>query len=201
MIWAAARQSRPHGHSQEGFELTALTSAGIDARRICAYMASAVEQLLVALEQAPNTAINALTLLPDSERNELLHGFNAQPTTAESPLPVHQRIAQVGGERLTYGELNTRANALAHHLIDRGVRPDDRVAVVARRGPRPGRVMYRSIRRIRTSASLICCKTARRSWFWRNPICWRGCPTYRCRSLRWTVRTGHSATKTRRSWR
>ncbi|QQN24499.1 non-ribosomal peptide synthetase [Pseudomonas cannabina] len=137
---------RPHGHSQEGFELTALTSAGIDARRICAYMASAVEQLLVALEQAPNTAINALTLLPDSERNELLHGFNAQPTTAESPLPVHQRIAQqalqqpdalaaqVGGERLTYGELNTRANALAHHLIDRGVRPDDRVAVVARRG-------------------------------------------------------------------
>ncbi|SDX46163.1 arthrofactin-type cyclic lipopeptide synthetase C [Pseudomonas syringae] len=137
---------QPHGLSQAGFELTALTSAGIDARRICAYMASAVEQLLVALEQAPNTAINALTLLPDSERNELLHGFNAQPTTAESPLPVHQRIAQqalqqpdalaaqVGGERLTYGGLNTRANALAHHLIDRGVRPDDRVAVVARRG-------------------------------------------------------------------
>ncbi|WP_080378331.1 non-ribosomal peptide synthetase [Pseudomonas syringae] len=137
---------QPYGQSQAGFELTALTSAGIDARRICAYMASAVEQLLVALEQAPNTAINALTLLPDSERNELLHGFNAQPTMAESPLPVHQRIAQqalqqpdalaaqVGGERLTYGELNTRANALAHHLIDLGVRPDDRVAVVARRG-------------------------------------------------------------------
>nr|UXB94867.1 non ribosomal peptide synthetase [Pseudomonas syringae] len=134
------------GQYQAGFDLTALTSEGIDARRICAYMGSAVEHLLIALEQAPDTAIRSLAMLPDTERNELLHGFNAVPITAESPLPVHLRIAQqalrqpdalaaqVGGERLTYGELNARANALAHHLIGLGVRPDDRVAVVARRG-------------------------------------------------------------------
>nr|WP_235181186.1 non-ribosomal peptide synthetase [Pseudomonas syringae] len=134
------------GQHQAGFDLTALTSPGIDARRICAYMASAVEHLLVALEQAPDTAIQSLAMLPDTERNELLHGFNPVPTTAESALPVHLRIAQqalrqpdalavqVGDESLTYGELNARANSLAHHLIGLGVRPDDRVAVVARRG-------------------------------------------------------------------
>jgi arthrofactin-type cyclic lipopeptide synthetase A len=38
------------------------------------------------------------------------------------------------GQCLSYAELNQRANALAHHLLDLGVRPDDRVAIIARRG-------------------------------------------------------------------
>lgn len=37
------------------------------------------------------------------------------------------------GESLSYGELNRRANRLAHHLRDTGqVRPDDRVAILVR---------------------------------------------------------------------
>ncbi|WP_079047947.1 non-ribosomal peptide synthetase [Streptomyces hirsutus] len=40
------------------------------------------------------------------------------------------------GELLTYGELNRKANRLAHHLRDNcGVRPDDRVAILVRRPP------------------------------------------------------------------
>ncbi|WP_032709524.1 AMP-binding protein, partial [Pseudomonas syringae] len=97
----------------------------------------------VALEHAPLTPIQTLSTLPVTERSELLQGFNAEPTTPKSALTIHQRIeqhqpnavaAQVGDQRLTYGELNHRANALAHHLIGLGVRPDDRVAVLARRG-------------------------------------------------------------------
>ncbi|WP_139837564.1 AMP-binding protein, partial [Xenorhabdus beddingii] len=36
---------------------------------------------------------------------------------------------------LSYGELNQRANRLAHHLIALGVQPDDRVAICAERSP------------------------------------------------------------------
>ena len=36
-------------------------------------------------------------------------------------------------ERLTYGQLNARANQVAHHLIGLGIRPDDRVALCVQR--------------------------------------------------------------------
>ncbi|MEJ1229338.1 AMP-binding protein, partial [Pseudomonas sp. CCNWLW56] len=35
---------------------------------------------------------------------------------------------------LTYGELNARANQVAHHLLSLGIRPDDRVAICVERG-------------------------------------------------------------------
>lgn len=143
-----------------------------------------MESLLVALEHAPLTPIQTLSTLPVTERSELLQGFNAEPTTPESALTIHQRIeqhaqhqpnavaVQVGDQRLTYSKLNHRANALAHHLIGLGVRPDDRVAVLARRGLetlcamlavlKAGASYVRSIRRTRTSVSATCWKTARR---------------------------------------
>nr|UXB94800.1 non ribosomal peptide synthetase [Pseudomonas syringae] len=130
----------------EGFDLTALTSTGIDARRICAYMVQAVERLTQALAQTPQLSVETLDLLPATERTELLDTFNAGRSEPESTLTIHQRIeqqaivaphavaAQVGDQRLSYDELNRQANALAHHLIGLGVRPDDRIAVMARRG-------------------------------------------------------------------
>ncbi|MBD2812791.1 AMP-binding protein, partial [Xenorhabdus sp. Vera] len=38
-------------------------------------------------------------------------------------------------QNISYGELNRRANQLAHHLIAMGVRPDDRVAICLERSP------------------------------------------------------------------
>ncbi|MEI7155080.1 AMP-binding protein, partial [Pectobacterium carotovorum] len=38
-------------------------------------------------------------------------------------------------QRLTYRELNRRANQLAHHLLALGVKPDDRVALCIERCP------------------------------------------------------------------
>ncbi|KIQ26064.1 hypothetical protein RT97_23110, partial [Variovorax paradoxus] len=37
-------------------------------------------------------------------------------------------------QTLAYGELNRRANRLAHHLIEQGVRPETRVGVAVERG-------------------------------------------------------------------
>ena len=45
---------------------------------------------------------------------------------------VPDRLALVAGdERRTYAELDERANRLAHHLLDAGVRPGDKVAIDA----------------------------------------------------------------------
>ncbi|MBD1229682.1 AMP-binding protein, partial [Xenorhabdus griffiniae] len=37
-------------------------------------------------------------------------------------------------QTISYGELNRRANQLAHYLIASGVRPDDRIAICIERG-------------------------------------------------------------------
>ncbi|MBC7211240.1 MAG: AMP-binding protein, partial [Pseudomonas sp.] len=100
-------------------------------------------QTMVANDQAPLAEVE---LVGDVERRRLLQTFNgsARPFPVDQTLPTlieaqatraPQALAAVAGDaRLSYGELNQRANALAHHLIERGVGPDDRVAVVARRG-------------------------------------------------------------------
>ncbi|MEU9575657.1 amino acid adenylation domain-containing protein, partial [Streptomyces massasporeus] len=48
--------------------------------------------------------------------------------------PDTEAVAGAGGS-LTYRELDTRANRLAHHLIAAGVRPEDRVALLMERSP------------------------------------------------------------------
>ncbi|TWE07133.1 arthrofactin-type cyclic lipopeptide synthetase C [Pseudomonas sp. AG1028] len=127
------------------FAMTALTANGIDAQRVCGYLVCAVQQLLLALEQEPEKALSTCSVLPETECHELLERFNPNYVMPTDTRPVHQRVerlaleqpdaiaAQVGDATLSYAELNARANGLAHHLIELGVRPDERVAVLARR--------------------------------------------------------------------
>ncbi|MDH0732056.1 amino acid adenylation domain-containing protein [Pseudomonas sichuanensis] len=126
----------------EAFRLTLLASAGVPAQRVCAYLQQTLESLL----QAPAAQMLALDMLPGSEREELLEGFNDSSAHYQASLTLQQRIerqaqahpqdtaATQAGESLTYADLNRQANALAHHLIGLGVGADDRIAVVARRG-------------------------------------------------------------------
>ncbi|WP_415639777.1 condensation domain-containing protein, partial [Pseudomonas floridensis] len=130
----------------EAFSLTAQTSAEIEPQRICAYLERAMQHLLEALEHSPQTSAEQIDMLPRDEREQLLTRFNAHGMDYDAGLTLPQHIerqalerpafiaAQVAEQTLSYGELNQRASALAHHLIGLGVRPDDRVAVMARRG-------------------------------------------------------------------
>jgi amino acid adenylation domain-containing protein len=125
----------------EGFFLTAQTLPEIGAERLCGYLQTATEDLVRALEIAPAIAVRELAVLPEAERRQVLVEWNATETDYPNDQCIHQLVEdqaeQTPGavalvfeeQSLTYAELNIRANRLAHHLIARGVRPDDRVAI------------------------------------------------------------------------
>ncbi|MBT2748500.1 amino acid adenylation domain-containing protein, partial [Lysobacter sp. ISL-42] len=106
------------------------------------YVAS-LTVLLQHLAQESST-VDALPWLPAGERERVVEGFNA--TAAPRRIELIHRAFEVqaratpeaialefDGARLTYGELNRRANRLAHRLIGVGVKPDERVAICVER--------------------------------------------------------------------
>jgi arthrofactin-type cyclic lipopeptide synthetase A len=130
-----------------GLRLTSRTLLNIGAQRICAYVQSALNGLVEALETTPQRPLNSLPLLPQEERQRLLIEFNAtevdcpmdQPLQALFEQQVQRQpdaiAVQFAEQRLSYRELNKQANRLAHQLRELGVQPDSRVAICVERGP------------------------------------------------------------------
>ncbi len=90
--------------------------------------------------RAPDVPIRTVELLDPAERADILaasHGalVTAAPTTLTAMLQrqvaaTPEAVALASDElELTYAELNRRANRLAHWLIDKGVGPEDLVAL------------------------------------------------------------------------
>ncbi|WP_455883678.1 amino acid adenylation domain-containing protein [Pseudomonas putida] len=129
-----------------GFQLKAKAPRQIGAERLLGYLDTALNGLVRALEQAPQSALREVPVLPASELRTLLVDFNATATDYPDALTVHalfeahvrlnpEAIAvQAGAQQLTYRALNERANQLAYHLRERGVQPDSRVALCVERG-------------------------------------------------------------------
>ncbi|WP_152978769.1 non-ribosomal peptide synthetase, partial [Pseudomonas mediterranea] len=125
----------------EGFGLTALAVPQIGAQRVCTYMNVALERLVEALEQTPQARLDSLSVLSSAERQQVLADFNATSCSYPRDRTVHglfeaqaqahpDAVAVVHGEqRLTYRELNARANRLARHLIGLGTQLGDSVAI------------------------------------------------------------------------
>jgi amino acid adenylation domain-containing protein len=100
---------------------------------------------LNALESAQGTAARATDVLPEVARDQPLLDWNRTEADHFYDRCVHQLFeAQVvrnpdataalfEGASLSYGELNIRANRLAHHLRSLGVIPDARVAICMKR--------------------------------------------------------------------
>ena len=129
----------------EGFSLTAQTLASIGPERVCAFMQTALESLVQALEHAPDSAVRALPVLPGAERDRQLYEWNATARDFPAEQCVDRLFAQQAertpdavavifkGQKLTYAALNARANRLAQTLIERGVKPDERVVTLLER--------------------------------------------------------------------
>ncbi|HEY0171322.1 MAG TPA: amino acid adenylation domain-containing protein [Pyrinomonadaceae bacterium] len=98
--------------------------------------------LLDAAAADPNARLSGLPLLAEDERRQILFEWN--DTAREFPRDrcVHELFEEqaaatpeavalvCGGERLTYAELNGRADRLARHLRARGVGAETRVGVL-----------------------------------------------------------------------
>jgi len=102
-------------------------------------------RLLAAMVADETEAIDRLPLLGEAERRQVLVEWNATAADYPKDVCVHELFeAQVAktpravaiefeDERLTYDELNARANRLAHYLRELGVGPDARVAICVER--------------------------------------------------------------------
>ncbi|ORX93280.1 amino acid adenylation enzyme/thioester reductase family protein, partial [Basidiobolus meristosporus CBS 931.73] len=125
--------------------LTAQIVQPYDSNRIINYMQQALQSIADALEFTPMMPINELDVLPIDERNLVLDTWNITDGPYPDHLCVHQlfeeqvsrspnAIAVVSeSQTLTYAEVNERANRLAHHLIELGVKPDTLVALCVER--------------------------------------------------------------------
>ena len=129
----------------DGFMLEAQAQSPIDPQRICSYMHTALEQLVVALETSPTSTLRSLNVLPDAERQQLLVEWNDTTRDYGDEARLHRLLEkqaaqtpdsvalEFDGQELTYAELNRRANQLARLLRQKGVGPDVLVGVFAER--------------------------------------------------------------------
>ncbi len=97
--------------------------------------------VLQAIAQGTNVRLSDLSILTDDEKRQLLEDWNE--TSLEYPRDkcIHNLIEDqvkrspeavavvFRGQRITYGELDARANQLARFLQDQGIRPEDKVGI------------------------------------------------------------------------
>jgi amino acid adenylation domain-containing protein len=117
-------------------------------------MAGHLEHLLGEIAADPGRPAGQLPLLPEAERHQLVVEWNRTEAPFSSEACIHELFeahadrapdapalvdlcdpaAGPRGVTVTYGELDRRANRIAHHLIRLGVGPEVRVGVCLPRG-------------------------------------------------------------------
>jgi amino acid adenylation domain-containing protein/thioester reductase-like protein len=144
---------------EEGLAAALHYNTGLFTEATAGRMLGHLETLLQAIAADARRPVSTLPLLPDEEREHLLVTWNNTQTdylhdkclhelismqAAHTPDRVaavfwpgnphpHERPPGTTLDMLTYGELEVRANQLAHHLRSLGVGPGQRVGLYARR--------------------------------------------------------------------
>ncbi|KAK3823597.1 MAG: Non-ribosomal peptide synthetase module [Benniella sp.] len=101
--------------------------------------------MLHAMVEDIDRPVTSVDLLSQAERNLVLGQWNETQQNYPDHLCIHHLFEQqvertpyytalvFNGQSITYAELNERANRLAHHLIELGVKPDSLVAICVER--------------------------------------------------------------------
>ena len=116
-------------------------------RRTGQRMAQLLQTILHEIAADPDRPITRLPLLTDAERDHIVEGWNDTVTPYRTDVCLHElveeqvdrtpnAVAVVGqGKQLTYQELDTAANQVAHHLRAHGVGRGSLVGVYVERSP------------------------------------------------------------------
>jgi amino acid adenylation domain-containing protein len=103
--------------------------------------------LLASIVAYPEARLSELALMSEGERQQLLAGAHGKTMPGTSEISVHElfekhaqqspeHIAAVFGDtKLTYAQLNRRANAFARHLQSLGVGPETKVGLFVESSP------------------------------------------------------------------
>ena len=110
-----------------------------------AQIAEHFQNLLTAVVQNPETPVGKLSMLSEREKQKILVAWNETKTDYPQDISIHQlfesqvektpdAIAVVfESEKLTYSELNNKANQLAHYLQKLGVKPKAHLGICVER--------------------------------------------------------------------
>ena len=129
----------------DDFTITAQTDRIVAPERMIRFLSTAMHSLVGALEQEADVPASSLSVMPESERREVIEGFNATRVAYPEETLIHElfeaqvrrtpeAIAVIYEDMfLTYAELNSKANRLARYLRSRGVGPDQLVGLCIER--------------------------------------------------------------------
>ena len=133
--------ARSDRHLAVDLEYDAAIFESRDAERLLARF----RQCLEGAVENPGISIGRLEILPAEERRRLQVEWNDTARQFADGRPIHERFEEqavrapdnvalvCGDERLTFSQLNARANRIAHSLRDAGVLPETLVALSVER--------------------------------------------------------------------
>ncbi|SFD72744.1 non-ribosomal peptide synthetase, partial [Pseudoalteromonas denitrificans] len=127
--------------SENGLEFSLIYNRDLFSKKSIEAMARRMQTLLQGVVTNSETPVHQLPLLDSNESDYLLQTLNDNKTSFPTGECIHElfelqalktptKLAiESGTQQLTYAELNSQANQLAHYLMNQGVEPNVLVGV------------------------------------------------------------------------
>lgn len=134
--------------TEHGYEVDIEYPTDLYRRERIERMTKHLENILASVSADPAKRLSELPLLSDDERRQLLIEWNATAVEYPSEQCIHELFEAEAGrrpdevallfedDRLTYGELNKRANQVARYLMEAGVKQGEIVGLFTSRSER-----------------------------------------------------------------
>jgi amino acid adenylation domain-containing protein len=119
------------------FDIEVQTSNGVSAQELQSYLSNAIIKIVDCLERTPGYVFSCISILSESEENQLLYTMNDTAMDYPKDKCIHELFEQQAADnpdnvavvfedkQLTYKELNEKSNQLAYYLREHhGIKQD-----------------------------------------------------------------------------